>query len=155
LLFREIKLPRPNPAGNLDDEANVASRIALERERHGWSYESLAKLMTEMGVPLQGTAIFRIEKGRPRRSIKVNELVGFARVFEVEVSDMLQSPGEYWTPQVRAAWARYNRTRAALSVARAEHNLAEAELTGLGFSPGDAWLMEPEEARARGPEGSP
>jgi hypothetical protein len=48
--------------------------------------------MTDAGTALHATAIFKIEKGDPPRRITVDELVGFARVFETNVDDLLAPP---------------------------------------------------------------
>src|SRR5262249_48319270 len=53
------------------------------------SYEALAKLMTEEGCSIAGSAIFRIEKGNPPRHINVDELFTFAKVFDTTVDDLL------------------------------------------------------------------
>lgn len=82
-------MPRPNQPRSIASEANVAEWITLERKRHRLSYEELAKLMTAVGCPLAGTAIYRVEKGDPPRRITVDELVAFAKVFDTEVAVLL------------------------------------------------------------------
>jgi transcriptional regulator with XRE-family HTH domain len=82
-------VPRPNLPRSMQSEENLAHRIAYERERRRWTYEGTAKRLTEAGCPTQGSAIYKIEKGNPRRRISVDELVGFAKVFDVETSDLL------------------------------------------------------------------
>ena len=94
-------MARQNGPRSIGGEANLAERIAYERESRGLSYEVLAKKMTEAGCSIQGSAIFKIEKGEPRRRITVDELLAFARVFEVEVENLL-------TPMdiLRKEWSR-------------------------------------------------
>lgn len=82
-------MPRPNPLRMVQNEANLAERIAYERERRGWTYEGTAKRMTEIGCTIQGSAIYKIEKAEPRRRISVDELVAFAAIFETTVEDLL------------------------------------------------------------------
>jgi transcriptional regulator with XRE-family HTH domain len=82
-------MPRPNQPRSIASEANVAERITLEREKRELSYEALAKLMTDAGCSMVGSAIFRIEKGNPRRHITVDELVAFAEVFGTSVPNLL------------------------------------------------------------------
>jgi transcriptional regulator with XRE-family HTH domain len=82
-------VPRHNKPRSIASEANVAERITYEREGRGLSYEALAKLMTDEGCPLVGSAIYRIEKGDPPRHITVDELVAFANVFDTTVPDLL------------------------------------------------------------------
>lgn len=86
-------MPRPNPSRSLAAEANLARRVAAERERRGWSNDGLAGRMTAAGCPIQASAIFKIEKGDPPRRITVNELVGFSAVFGIPLTDLLQEPG--------------------------------------------------------------
>lgn len=94
-------MPRPNPLRALQSEDNLARRVAYERERRGWSYEGTAKRLTDAGCPIQSSAIFKIEKGEPRRRITVDELVGFARVFELDVEDLLIPANVILTEAVR------------------------------------------------------
>jgi transcriptional regulator with XRE-family HTH domain len=82
-------VPRPNPPRALQCEENLAHRIAYERERRGWTYDGTAKRLTDAGCPIQGSAIYKIEKGNPRRRISVDELVAFAEVFDVETVELL------------------------------------------------------------------
>jgi transcriptional regulator with XRE-family HTH domain len=82
-------LPRPNRGRSIASEANLAKRIAYEREWRGLSYEGLATLMTEHGCAIRGSAIYKIEKGDPPRRVTVDELVALARVFEVTVDELL------------------------------------------------------------------
>lgn len=82
-------MPRPNAPRSLAGEETVAERISYERSARGWSYEALAKHMTDAGVPLNQSAIQKIEKGNPRRRISVDELLGFAKVFQTNISDLV------------------------------------------------------------------
>ncbi len=82
-------MPRPNRPRTVAAEDNLARRIAFEREARGWTYDGTAKRMTNLGCPIQSTAIYKIEKGEPRRRISVDELVAFARVFELDVEELL------------------------------------------------------------------
>ena len=86
-------MPRPNRDRTVLAEENLARRVAFEREARGWTYEGTAKRMTNIGCPIQPTAIYKIEKGEPRRRISVDELVAFAKVFDFEVQEMLMPVG--------------------------------------------------------------
>lgn len=87
-------MPRPNLARSIASEAKLAKRIAHEREDRGLSYEGLAKLMTDAGCAIQGSAIYKIEKGDPPRRVTVDELVALARVFEAGSIDEMLTPVE-------------------------------------------------------------
>ncbi len=82
-------MARPNRPRSIKGESNLAQRIQREREYRGLSYEALAKAMTDAGCSIQGSAIYKIEKGDPPRRITVDELIALARVFEVDVEDLL------------------------------------------------------------------
>jgi len=53
------------------------------------SYAGLAKRMTDIGMPMQKTTIFKIEEGDPPRSVSIDELIGFATVFDMDVAPLL------------------------------------------------------------------
>src|SRR4051812_25969393 len=82
-------MARSNHSGSLGDETSLARRIARERASAGLSYEALAKLMTESGCKIHGSAIYKIEKANPPRSVSVNELIAFSTVFGKSVDDLL------------------------------------------------------------------
>ena len=82
-------MPRPNRKRSIASEANLAKRIAYERESRGLSYEGLASLMTDRGCAIQGSAIYKIEKGDPPRRVTVDELVALKQVFEVSIDELL------------------------------------------------------------------
>lgn len=103
-------MPRPNVLRTLHSEAGLARRIAHEREVRGWSYEGLAKRLTDVGCAIQGSAIYKIERGTPRRRITVDELVGFSQVFDIDVPELLLAPELVDDRQIREvvqglAWA--------------------------------------------------
>lgn len=82
-------MARRNALRSIEGETNLAWRISHEREERGWSYDALAKRMTEAGCPINASAIYKIEKGDPPRKIGVDELIAFGRVFGKEVDDLL------------------------------------------------------------------
>jgi transcriptional regulator with XRE-family HTH domain len=82
-------MARQNPPRTVGIEENIAQRIASERRKRNLSYERLAKLLTEAGCPIQASAIYKIERARPRRRITVDELVALSTVFETPVEDLL------------------------------------------------------------------
>jgi transcriptional regulator with XRE-family HTH domain len=82
-------MSRLNPQRSIGGEDNLARRIERERTAHGWSYEALAKRMTDAGCSIQGSAIYKIEKTDPPRRITVDELLALAQVFGKSVEDLL------------------------------------------------------------------
>ncbi len=98
-------MPPRNPARSLFGEEALADRVAYERERRGWSYEGLAKRMTDVGCAINQSAIYKIEKGQPRRRITVDELVALQRVLEIPF-DLLLLPPELAATQQLAELLR-------------------------------------------------
>ncbi|WP_053774770.1 helix-turn-helix domain-containing protein [Clavibacter capsici] len=82
-------MARQRAAGTIDAEDVLADRIRMERKARGWSYERLAALMAEAGCPIHPTALTKIEQGKPRRRIVVNELMALVQVFGGTVDDWL------------------------------------------------------------------
>lgn len=82
-------MPRPNAARTIASESNLARRIAFERDARGLSYEALATLLTDAGCAIQGSAIYKIEKGVPPRRVTVDELVALSAVFGMSLDDLL------------------------------------------------------------------
>lgn len=85
-------MPRPNQPRSIASEQALARRIAIEREKRGWSYDGLASRMTQAGCAIQSSAIYKIEKSDPPRRITVDELVGFSEVFNIPVGNILMPP---------------------------------------------------------------
>ena len=82
-------MPRRGEAKKIGAEEIMARRIHVEREKRGWSHTSLARRMTNAGCPMNQSAIWKIENGKPRRRITVDEAVTFAAVFKIQVKDLL------------------------------------------------------------------
>lgn len=85
-------MPPSKPQGRILAEDHLAQRIELERTLRGWSYEGLAKRVTDAGCPISPSAIHKIEKANPRRRITVDEAIAYAEVFEIPVNDLLVPP---------------------------------------------------------------
>lgn len=85
-------MPRKNKPRSIDSEAALARRIESERTAADMTYEALSSRMESVGCPIDASALYRIEKGKPRRRITVDELVAFSRVFGVPVGRLLLPP---------------------------------------------------------------
>ena len=115
------QVPKPNPPRLPSAEDSLALRIAYERMRRGWSADELAKRMTEAGVPLNQSAVWRIENGEPRRKISLDEAIGFARVFGLDLAAMTsEEPGDAIANQAFALIARMRETVSQLVEQRRE-----------------------------------
>ncbi|MBV2356416.1 helix-turn-helix domain-containing protein [Streptomyces sp. J2-1] len=88
-------------------EEHVAARIKLEREVRGWSTVKLAEEMATAGHPINQSAIWRIESGKPRRRVNLDEALGFCKVFDITMHDLTGPPGELATPRVRQLAREY------------------------------------------------
>ncbi|MFJ3616037.1 helix-turn-helix transcriptional regulator [Streptomyces hydrogenans] len=88
-------------------EEHVAARIKLEREVRGWSTVKLAEEMAAVGHPINQSAIWRIESGKPRRRVNLDEALGFCKVFDITMQDLTGPPGELATPRIRELAREY------------------------------------------------
>ena len=125
-------MPKRNAARLVGPEAYVATRIALERDRRGMSAAELSRRMTAVGCSINQSAINKIEQGDPPRSISTNELVAFAKVFELEVEDLLVPPHLARDQHLSALYARLVTLEMGVSVASQVFLSISAELTRLG-----------------------
>jgi transcriptional regulator with XRE-family HTH domain len=85
-------MPRPNPPRPLRGEANLARRVAYERQRAGMSMESLAKRMTDLGCPINQSAIWKIENADPPRRITYDEALALEQVFGIPLAELSVPP---------------------------------------------------------------
>jgi transcriptional regulator with XRE-family HTH domain len=106
-------VPRPNRGRDTASEDNLARRIAYERERRGWSYAGLAERMTKAGCVIAGSALYKVEKNTPRRTISVAELCALSEVFAVPVEELLMPPELHAKLQALTALKHYRQARAA------------------------------------------
>lgn len=86
-------MSRPNIARTIGAEETVARRIQSERLSRHWTYDAVARHMTEAGCAMHGSAVHKIENGTPRRRITVDELVAFSIVFDISLDDLVSKPG--------------------------------------------------------------
>ncbi|WP_329133616.1 helix-turn-helix domain-containing protein [Streptomyces sp. NBC_01476] len=88
-------------------EDYIAQRVKLEREVRGWSTVTLAERMTAAGHPINQSAIWRIESGKPRRRVNLDEALGFCKVFDITLDDLTAAPGHIANPKVRRLVGEY------------------------------------------------
>ncbi|GAA3228094.1 helix-turn-helix transcriptional regulator [Streptomyces thermocoprophilus] len=91
---------RAGPSRPLPED-HAAARIKLEREVRGWSTVKLAEEMAAAGHPINQAAIWRIESGKPRRRVNLDEALGFCKVFGITMQDLIGPPGKLATPRIR------------------------------------------------------
>jgi len=103
----------------LGSERWLGQRIQTERKVRGWSQAKLSDELAKAGHPLHQSAISKIEPpdedkrgGRPRgavsgkRSVTIDEAVGFSKVFDIPLGELLLPPDAV---RDAAAWQRYLR----------------------------------------------
>ena len=92
----------------LMSEGNVARRISWEMGRRGWSQERMAKAMTDAGYPLHQSSVSKIVNPTDgkRRTISVDDAIGFAKVFDTTVEDLLIPLEAVRDNELRAALGR-------------------------------------------------
>lgn len=88
-------------------EDNVAERIRMEREVRGWSTVTLAEKMAAAGHPINQAAIWRIESGKPRRRVNLDEALGFCEIFQITMEDLTAAPGQVANAHVRRLVGEY------------------------------------------------
>lgn len=101
-------MPRRGPTRSIRAEDHLAARILYEREKRTWSPSGLAHRMTQAGCPMNQTSVWKIEHGQPRRRITFDEAVAFAKVFELSLADLLQSPAEVVGSEAYGVMGRVN-----------------------------------------------
>ena len=84
----------------IEKERQVAEQVAILRAARGWSYADLAARMKAVGCDVHPSGIQKTEK--QGRRVTVDELVGYARAFEVQPEVLL---GEEVPGDVAALWA--------------------------------------------------
>lgn len=110
-------MPRVTRNRQVGAEANLAARIQFERTGRGWSYETLAKQMTDAGCPITASALHRVEKGQPPRRVTVDELVTLASIFDLAVSDLLRPVDEVLDSAMRRAVQDYEKALKTMGIA--------------------------------------
>jgi transcriptional regulator with XRE-family HTH domain len=76
-------------------DRHFGQRVKVEREHRRWSQADMAKKLSALGIhPMHPTTIAKIEAGD--RSVRINEAVGIAELFEVSLDSLL---GLKWWPQ--------------------------------------------------------
>lgn len=124
-------MPRPNQPRTIRGEELLSQRIKVEREARGWTFDGLAARMAEAGCPIQGSAVYKIERASPPRRITVDELVGFARVFELPIGDLLLPAEVVLNRRARELFDAYDTTLTEVHEARVRNAAALDALVDL------------------------
>jgi transcriptional regulator with XRE-family HTH domain len=74
-------------------DKRFGKRVKAKRDNRGWSQAEMAKMLSDKGIhPMHPTTVAKIEAGD--RSVRINEAVGIADLFEVSVDSLLgRKPG--------------------------------------------------------------
>jgi transcriptional regulator with XRE-family HTH domain len=86
-------------------DSGFGQRLKAERERRGWTQPQMADMLSDKGIrPMHPTTVAKIEAGD--RSVRINEAVGIADLFQVSVDSLLG----------RKPWAQRNELAYSLRV---------------------------------------
>ncbi|WP_157430640.1 helix-turn-helix domain-containing protein [Actinomadura macra] len=98
----EANGPEPGSLGLMREE-NLAERIEYEMRHRRWSQERLAAEMAKAGHPIHQSAISKIIKPKDgkRRTISVDEAIGFAKVFETSLEGLMSPMGAAFNQEIR------------------------------------------------------
>jgi len=121
-------MSRPNKRRDVLAEENLARRVAVERDANGWTNDGLAERMTRAGCAMAGSAVFKIEKGEPRRRIVVDELVAFSRVFALPIDELLLPIEVYLSREAKQLVLAWNQRTIEASASATLRDIAWADL---------------------------
>ncbi|MCX4675559.1 helix-turn-helix domain-containing protein [Streptomyces sp. NBC_01433] len=114
-------------------EDYVAERIKQEREARGWSTVALAEKMAEVGHSLNQAAIWRIESGKPRRRVNLDEALGFCKVFGLTMDELTAPPLKHADLVIRGIVRECIENKAALARAKSDVEFLERQIDRLEF----------------------
>ena len=74
-------------------DKRFGERLKAKRDYRGWSQADMAKMLSDKGIqPMHPSTVAKIEAGD--RSVRINEAVGIADLFEVSLDSLLgRKPG--------------------------------------------------------------
>lgn len=122
-------MPPKKPERTVQFEAHAAARIRFEREHQGWSLEQLASRITELGCPLDRSAIYKIEQGN--RRITLDEAGAFALAFRTSVDKLMVPTAVVATERGRKLWDAYQKATETYLAARSSLDELEQRLVAL------------------------
>jgi transcriptional regulator with XRE-family HTH domain len=145
-------VPKTNPTRSLNVEETLAQRISFERQRRGWTYDGLAKRMTDLGCPIQASGLYKIETPDPktgrRRRITVDELAGLSHAFGIRIPDLLEHADAADDARFLTLFAMAQNTYHDMAILRLAHRGQMDELVQL-CTDGDAGAARTEQVRRR------
>jgi transcriptional regulator with XRE-family HTH domain len=146
------QVPKTNPTRALNVEETLAQRIAFERQRRGWTYDGLAKRMTDLGCPIQASGLYKIENPDPqtgrRRRITVDELAGLSHAFGIRIPDLLEHADAADDARFLVLMSMAESTHHDIAVLRLAHRDQMDELVQLCTAP-DVGAARVEQVRRR------
>jgi hypothetical protein len=121
-------MPKRNPTRSIAEGDHLAERMVYERDLRDWSNESLARRMTDVGCPINQSALYKLDKVRPRRRITVEELVAFSRVFDLSLDELLIPPALVENREAVRLATQWTNARESLRLADERFDAAKEEL---------------------------
>jgi transcriptional regulator with XRE-family HTH domain len=106
-------------------DSEFGHRLKAERERQGWTQPQIAKMLSDRcAQPIHATTIAKIEAGT--RSVRINEAVAMADLFEVSIDALL---GRRQPDDTTLTYAMVNLSKyahdAQSTILRAQHTTAD------------------------------
>lgn len=92
------------------------------------SYEGLASRMVGVGCPINASAIYKIEKADPPRRITVDELIGFSKVLNIQIEELLLPPEVVASQELRTFVTAFDAAREEADAANAKAGEAQKRL---------------------------
>lgn len=115
---------------DMDDLANMEERLAAKirdlREHDSLTYRQLAERMKAVGCDVNGPTIQKTEKAG--RRVPADEIVGYARAFDMSISELLSIPDKDQLTRVWQTYIGLERLGNVLRSARSEYDNALEEV---------------------------
>jgi transcriptional regulator with XRE-family HTH domain len=90
-------------------DEQFGQRVKQNRERKGWTQQQMAAMLAEKGIqPMHATTVAKIEAGD--RSVRINEAVGIANLFEMALDALVGRPDDTSITFALTQWMGYAET---------------------------------------------
>ncbi|MFW2512247.1 helix-turn-helix domain-containing protein [Demequina sp. SO4-13] len=102
--------------------------MKYEREKEGWTYQTLARKMDAAGCKVAISSLNRLEKDNPPRRVNVDEVLAFCEVFGLDFETMITAPSSSEPTHIVVALQHYSDRVERLTHERGEVLRSEKQL---------------------------